>query len=1080
MSTRQLFSASRPASGRKSALSWAADQSSVLPNSVLYLLPPEVDDETVHDSWEQYGNPLAIEITPFDEIVDRLYEGSTYEGESVYASGEQRRWLVEAALTQIDDPTNPLHLDGEPTVGLVEQAMELLTLLEFAGLDSPKTVHKRLEELGLHQLASPLSIFFQYVLAIREEAFGSKLTFRSERYLHSIRRGPDIIPTILNTTDVVVVGAFQTLSPLERDLLDQLASVFDTAVVFPRVTDTPSPTGVDQAVSRLAQWYESIGFDTAEGARRIGSVGQSPRDRLAHSLYRYEHSAEQSVELPQEISVHSYPTIRHEVAGLAREIRSLIADGLSPEQICVAVYDEDTYTELLAQQLNRADVPVTYDTQRSFFETATGGLFEAVLDLGTEQRRQDPLVRLLSNPLVMPEQGSVTEEIVQLAERMESTRVDRLREQLDDSAVEVVDNIVAASQDFVEMTDLVQAREELLAALAVPVDDQGTGLADDLELPGKAEDEESSALFLSARVCESLTAVDSETSIAEIRRALEQTTIDTTVGRQSNSVRIASPTHAISNSFSYVFAPGLTSEHTPSPVRRLAFARKLKDSHPDFAAADPVRRTQYTFGLLLASETRLQLSMPEKNANGDPYVLADVLMELKRLTDIKIESQGMSATTPATHEDVYRSLAKSLETGGITESGIQADVDSFDIEIAGAHPQSRLKEGLDVAAARGQSEIGKYDAQVSANIVDQFRDSDRPFSPSSLETYASCGFKFYMESVLDIEADDEITIELDALDAGTYVHDVLEQFYREWLSRGHTAVTEGNLNEAQSVLYEVASTELQTVRANETAFHQNWSASLFDGLSTTNNEYGDPEADPGLLRRFLDAEVTLAARDAQPAKFEAHVGLGTEDPDANVISAAPVRVPNSDVSIHGKIDRIDLTTDGGIVAYDYKTGSTPSESDTLDGLKFQLPAYLLMASEIFGSDPIGASYYQVNPSSSISFHAGTIGAEADATYHTKQSTKPLRRHYTLEFDEREEFREFLYNDVVSRIRDVSNAVQSGSFHPTVLDPDTAGCEYCEYRDACDVRHHRRHEIRGDLEEKDIPRYIPATEGSTNE
>ena len=1080
MSTRQLFSTSRPVSGRESALRWAAEHSSGLPNSVLYLLPPEVDDETVDDSWEQYGNSLAIDITRFDEVVDRLYEGSTYEGESVYASGEQRRWLVEAALTQIDDPTNPLYPDGEPTVGLVEQAMELLTLLEFAGLDSPEMVHERLEEIGLYQLATSLSTFFQYVLAIREEAFESRLTFRSERYLHSIRRGPDIITEILDTTDVVVVGAFQTLSPLERDLLDQLASVFDTAVVFPRVTDTPSPTGVDQAVSRLAQWYESIGFDTVEGAKRIDSVCHSPRNRLAHSLYRYGRSADQSVELSEEISVHSYPTIRHEVAGLAREIRSLIADGILPEQICVAVYDEDTYTELLAQQLDRADVPVTYDTQCSFFETTTGGLFEAALDLGTDPGRQDPLVRLLSNPLVMPEQESVTEEIVQLAERMESTRVDRLREQLDDSAVEIADKTIAASQHFVETNDLVQAREELLATLAVPVNDRGTGLADDLELPRKTADEESSALFLSARVCESLAAVDSETSIDEIRRAFKQITVDTTVGRQSDSVQIASPTHAISNSFSYVFTPGLTSEHTPSPVRRLAFARKLNDSHPDFAAADPVRRTQYTFGLLLNSEAKLQLSMPEKNVNGDPYVLADVLLELKRLTDIEIESQDVSATPPATHEDVYRSLAKSLETGGITESGIQAGADLFDIEIAGAHPESRLKEGLNVASSRGESKIGEYDAQISADIVDQFRDSDRPYSPSSLETYASCGFKFYMESVLDIEADDEITIELDALDAGTYVHDVLEQFYREWLDRGHAAVTKENLDKAQSVLYEVASTELQTIRANETAFHQNWSASLFDGLHVANNEYGDPEADPGLFRRFLDAEETLAVRDAQPAEFEAHVGLSTEDPDASVISADPVRLPNSDVSLHGKIDRIDLTTDGGIVAYDYKTGSTPSESDSLDGLKFQLPAYLLMASDIFDSDPIGASYYQVNPSSSISFYAGTIGAEADASYHTNQSSKPLRRHYTLEFDERDEFHEFLYNDVVFRIRDVADAIQLGSFHPTVLDPDTAGCEYCEYRDACDVRHHRRHEIRGDLEERDIPHYLPATEGSADE
>ena len=241
-----------------------------------------------------------------------------------------------------------------------------------------------------------------------------------------------------------------------------------------------------------------------------------------------------------------------------------------------------------------------------------------------------------------------------------------------------------------------------------------------------------------------------------------------------------------------------------------------------------------------------------------------------------------------------------------------------------------------------------------------------------------------MKSVLEIEDEEDVTIEINALDAGNYVHDVLETFNREWIAIGHRSVTDATLPEAQAVLYDIAVERLDELDANSTVFHGTWIESLFDGLDVAGNAHGDPDEAAGLFRRFLDAEVKLSATRAKPTYFEAHVGIDPDDPESSVISSDPIQIPGRSVSLRGKIDRIDVTPDGELVAYDYKTGSTPGTGDSLDGHAFQLPAYLLMAGQALDGEAVGASYYQVNPDSSISYWAGTIGAEADASYYPQR------------------------------------------------------------------------------------------------
>jgi ATP-dependent helicase/nuclease subunit B len=321
MTEQQLFTPSTPLRGRSAAMAWAAERSSGLPHSVLYICPPEVRDETLVDQWEQHGPQLALQTARFDSVVDRLYEHDTHEGQSTYGSQADRQLVIEAALSRLTDETHPLYCDGEPSVGLVQQAENVLSLLEFAGLDSEKAVRERLIQVDVDHLADPLAEFTATVHAIHHKAFTRTNTFRGERYLHVIQQGDPLAASVFSEVDVVIVGAFQTLSPLERDLIDVFSSVFDTAIVSARVTPETASTGVDTAISRISTWYAELGF-SPDSTQDSEPQAISSRSRAAASLYQYaDPETEQSNKLGDDVGIETHATIRHEVDAIARQVR---------------------------------------------------------------------------------------------------------------------------------------------------------------------------------------------------------------------------------------------------------------------------------------------------------------------------------------------------------------------------------------------------------------------------------------------------------------------------------------------------------------------------------------------------------------------------------------------------------------------------------------------------------------------------------------------------------------------------------------------------------------------------------------
>lgn len=1083
MPSRTLLTGSRYPALEAAAFSRLTGVASSHPDSVLYLARNDHTADHTRDRWRQHGTPHAIEVDTFDGLVADCYEAEQYAGRITHIDQPMRDRLVELAVERLTDPTNPLYTDTDlPAQGLCQQVEDLLSLLEFADLHSPGAIRDRLETEGLDLQARTAEAIVHAFEDVREDILDDHVadTFRAERYHDVITTDTDL-SSHLPHVDAVVLGGFSLFSPLERQLVERIADTWPTVAILPQLTDSDEAVGVDRGAERALNAYQRLGFDREyvpvdSTHDRVGTARQlyRPADTVPDRAGNTDLDLVQPETPPQEL--------RH----VARDIRTRIAEGTLPDDIGIVLPSPGAYHERLVETLEQYDIPATFAIERAFGDTALGEVVAELTSLGRDDPTLDTATALLSNPLV--HDTTIDEsELGRVANRITSRRLESAYDHLPDETATELRSLVADAQDLRDTT-LAALPEELNALL----DRLGVLEAID-DLPktprGRTEQQASDRLD---RTLETLAMTDGYAdldhggAVDRLERALRGITLDADGGRQDGHVLVCGLDEAAPHEFDYAYVLGLTAGQFPSNPERLAFTRPINEAHEDFEQANIQQRARYHFGTLLASDASLTLSVPARDLEGDPYVEADVITELRRVTDLEPEPVTADDTPPGSREDVQRSLARTFAHDGTEDYAPEidraADAGTFD-----ATQRERLQSGTACAAARSSPNLTPYDGQLSPETVATLHGptTREPYSPSRLETYAKCGFKYYMARVLDIEDPDEIGLEPDARVRGGFVHDVLEHYYAELQpSSGRHIATVANRDDREAHLLDVALTSLDERFGDDpTAFQREWLVTILAGLGDPdeNPYYGDDsfgDDERGLLVRFLDHEFGEVAKStALPAWFEARVGDPRGDEPVLQTALVVIDTPHGEVPIHGMIDRIDAVPDTDptqLVVRDYKTGSTPSEADTLSGLAFQLPLYALLAEGVLDDvETVGGSYYQVKPPSSVSHRKGLIGSQEHATWVGSDDVDtPLLRYGKPAFESHAAFREFIEGETPRRLGQLAASLETGRFHPTVLDPGDAGCRYCGYSDTCDVRSHRRRDVIEEIDDRSIETYVP--------
>ena len=148
-------------------------------------------------------------------------------------------------------------------------------------------------------------------------------------------------------------------------------------------------------------------------------------------------------------------------------------------------------------------------------------------------------------------------------------------------------------------------------------------------------------------------------------------------------------------------------------------------------------------------------------------------------------------------------------------------------------------------------------------------------------------------------------------------------------------------------------------------------------------------------------------------------------------AAFQLTTPEGPIQFRGKIDRVNLSADGQFVVIDYKSGTAPSATEIANGLRLQLPLYLMAVQALHdpAQTPLGGGYVEIRRNGNKpALHL----LETDGVTRVKDGGKFLSLNQVIQ-----QTRDFIFNYVTGIAR--------GKFPHT---PDVKMCATCSFRYLC--------------------------------
>lgn len=1031
----------------------ASEQAGDQPASILYLENNQHRTDKVADAWAANYSPLRLQVTDFNTVVGECYE--RIEGPSTLLDALTRRRLIDRALRTVADR------------GLLDDAhlyrdhfTDLITELEGEGYHSPEAVRTLVEEFELSaETANLVASVYEVFYELRRDGVGDDVYTLSEAYQAVL--GSDVpLTEFFPHVDVVVISGFYELSSHEKAFLRRLSTAFPLIISLPLANTDTATDGANQITTDTMATYQDI----AGSPTTIAPDPSNPLVDVAGKLYTPTPGSEEDTTSPDQLHWYRAPTPDREVRHVARRIRKQLADGADPNEILVVIPGLISYQEQVADVFEAAGIESVGFANKLLYQTYAGRAMLDLADLCVDYPRTDTIARLATNPLVTIGGGNDDvnrSAIADLARRLPTIDTDRLFAELDDDSSEALEQLFQAVSDAeaASADDVVEAMRTVFETV-------------DLSETVKTL-EESAASFDARmevasynRVEKVLDAVEfvaerfgMDDPIEEVADSLEKVRVPPPNQPTQDVVEIVGPRDAYMQSYSHLYFVGLTEQDFPVEQDRPLFFERMFDNIPEISLTDDRAEARYQFATLLSSAESVCITTPETSFDDDDLLESSILDELVRVTGLEPSPDELGN---AVSEDVQRTLRhqRGRET---REAAVAhaADSGAFNRQQA-----ERLVAGARCAENRADAGLSPHDGQLDSELVTELHGEREPYSPTQLKDYAQCGYAYYMNRILGIEAPDEFHLEPQKVDLGSLVHDIFEQFYRS-LQDDHgepVDLTDYDRDFLEDQLLEQTRSSLDDADIEfDDVFYERWLQQLLAELATPDeNEYYGGEqphqgTDRGLFARFLDAETD--GNDDVPAWFE--VPMDFSDAEEGAIS---VTTPDGrDIPVGGFIDRVGLREqeDGTIegLVHDYKT-SDPETIQTIDGIEFQLPLYILAARA-----GLAARYGE---------EFSTVDGQFYVTEPPTEVTRKWSLQYYIERNDGtdQDYERFLTETAPSRVGEIADGIENGAFQTTSLSPKEAGCHYCDYRDICDVRHHQRQEIIQEMNRSDAPGYIP--------
>ncbi len=423
--------------------------------------------------------------------------------------------------------------------------------------------------------------------------------------------------------------------------------------------------------------------------------------------------------------------------------------------------------------------------------------------------------------------------------------------------------------------------------------------------------------------------------------------------RDKNRVQVYNVSLARQKEYKVVFVPALLEKQFPVQVKEdPVFSdeeRRAINSERKILKERLPRQLNERFFFYLAltrARERLILSYPRFDLEGKEALPSFYVDEVKALFQGEI---------PKEKQEIGDVLPKPGQISNKTEAEAHV-ISTFWQPPVGKHHSTheRLAAAFYNAFIKEDEIFGRTISKLllppEGRILDErvksfFHPPGDVFSPSRLEEYAECPYRFFAHQVLNLEEFDD---EIDIRAVGRILHRILEKFHLWAAPRG-----------VENIPYDEALQKCAVFL--DDAFKEDpLEGSIWYRIELKKKEISET------IRQILYQEMVRKSPPLpglRPAHFEAKFGF---QPDEDYLI---LKDGESEIKFRGQIDRIDVDPSGkfGLVI-DYKTGK-PFKIDSLQkGTELQLPIYLLAAERKFGLKPIGAYLYQLSQAKSSGFH----------------------------------------------------------------------------------------------------------------
>jgi len=685
-----------------------------------------------------------------------------------------------------------------------------------------------------------------------------------------------------------------------------------------------------------------------------------------------------------------------EVREVVRRIAGLAATGVPLDRIGVFAPVADPYTETLRQQFAAAGIPANGPARRRLGDSVAGRTLLAALELPSVRWRRDRVMALVSGAPVRREGGNaspalweklsraagVVHDLDEWQAKLDAHRtvlgskldeadpagpsVGRLEREIDqigqlESFVHGVAGAVGAvvsAPGWVERSRAAQAVLELLL-----------GAATSHNSWPEAEQRDFDRVVDALARLATLDEVEPDPGLDVFVRALTAE-LDVTRGRSGRygeGVLYGGLAQAVGQDLDAVFLLGCTEGLCPAPRRDDAMlpdddrrrtggelplrSGRLHDQHRQFLAA-----------LASAPPDQRVLLFPRGSLRGGRQPMPSRWL---------LDSASALAGEPvyATRFDgpdwpgvsVVPSFADGVAAAGVHGSLADRDLAAIANHVraggaAAAHPAAAaVRRGLEAQAARRSERFTEWDGNLAGQPMAV---SEEGMSPTRLQTWAECGFRYFLNRELELgpRDDPERVVEMSAMDRGSGVHAALERFLLEVFDEGVPGPDEAWTDTHRAHLAAVASEEFDRYEARG-----RMGRPIYAQLTKADMV--------ALLDEFLTADDTYRREQrATPQRAEMSFGMNGAEP---VTLTLPV---GRRLTFRGQIDRVDRAANGTLLVTDYKTGKgakyqalrpkNGAEPDpVLGGTTLQLGIYAEAARQHLGAEQVDARYWVLDRAS---------------------------------------------------------------------------------------------------------------------